>query len=131
MTPGFLFALFACLCGFAFVLDMLLTRYGIAVYGAVETNPLYKILPATLQNFFFKTAFGSFLDGGIKLIGTGFAAKLLYDHGYGHENGSYADCLFFAIPLVGSLVIDVRNLFVLRKMTKLTDVVPMIPPVKK
>lgn len=118
VTPGFLYALVACLLGFGMVLDTLVTRWGIWNYGYVEANPVYKILPQKADDFIFQTAFGSFLDGGVKLIGAGVIASILYNHGLGHENGSYLDSLILGIPAIAVYAIVLRNALMILKQPK-------------
>lgn len=117
MSAGALFALGATICGFMFVIDVLVTRIGVA-HGLAEANPIYKILPQKLRDFLM-TAFGGFLDAGLKLIGTGVVASLLYNHaGMGQEYGSKLDSLIFWIPAAGLLVLTIRNYSLIRKAPK-------------
>jgi len=100
--------------GLLLAADALITRYGLWVYKLQEANPLYKILPAKVQNFIFGTAFGTFLDGGIKLLGTGYLGSVLANHGF----YSYFGAVPFEIIAVGSAAITVRNLFILKAAKK-------------
>jgi hypothetical protein len=116
------YALAALVCGFAGGVDAVLTCYGITVAGFVEANPLYKILPTSVSNFITKSAFGVFLWGGFRVIGTGFAAKLLADHGFYTNAGS----LIFWIPAAGLVALNVRNGLMILKAKK-----AVVPVVKK
>ncbi len=111
MNVDVTYALGALVCGFAAGLDSVITGYGITVDGFVEANPLYKILPAKVSNFILKSAFGIFLFGGAKLIGTGFLAKLLANHGFYTNTGS----LIFWIPAAALIGLNIRNLLLIRK----------------
>jgi hypothetical protein len=119
MTPGFLYALTATVFGFGMVLDTLITRWGIWNYGLVEANPIYKILPQSVQDYIFKTAFGSFLDGGLKCIGAGVIASIFYHLGFGLEHGSYLDSLILGIPAIGVYALNLRNTLLILKHPKL------------
>jgi hypothetical protein len=98
------------------VLDTLVTRWGIWVYKLTEGNPVYNLFGTKIKNFLFNTAFGTFLDGGVKLIGAGFIAKLFYDHGFGHADGSYWDSLIMGIPALAILGIVLRNALLIKKL---------------
>jgi hypothetical protein len=108
------YALAALVCGFAGGVDSVLTCYGITVAGFVEANPLYKILPTSVSNFILKSAFGVFLWGGFRVIGTGVMAKVLADHGFYTNTGS----LFFWIPAAGLVALNVRNGLMILKAKK-------------
>jgi hypothetical protein len=108
------FALAALVCGFAGGLDSVITCYGITVAGFVEANPLYKILPTSVSNFILKSALGVFLFGGARVIGTGFAAMLLANHGFYTNTGS----LFFWIPAAGLVALNIRNGLMILKAKK-------------
>jgi hypothetical protein len=108
------YALAALVCGFAGGIDSLLTCYGITVDGFVEANPLYKVLPTSISNFILKSAFGVFLFGGLRLIGTGVVAALLARHGFYTNAGS----LFFWIPGAGLVALDIRNGLMILKAKK-------------
>jgi hypothetical protein len=95
-------------------LDALITRYGLWVYKLHEENPLYRILPTKVQNFIFGSAFGSFLDGGIKLIGTGVVGSILAHHGF----YNYLGAVPFEMMAAGSAAITIRNLFILKAAKK-------------
>ena len=111
MNVDVTYALGALVCGFAAGLDSVITGYGINVDGFVEANPLYKILPAKVSNFILKSAFGIFLFGGAKLIGTGVLASVLANHGFYTNAGS----LIFWIPAAALVGLNVRNLLLIRK----------------
>lgn len=115
MTPGFLFGLVGLLFGFGLGLDMLITRWGMWNNGLIESNPIYKIYPQFLKKFVFETAFGSFLDGGLKVILGGVLAGIFYSLGYGREDGSYLDSLILGLPAVAVYGLNVRNLLLIRK----------------
>lgn len=114
MSVDVVYALSALICGFAAGLDSVITCYGITVDGFVEANPLYKVLPTKVSNFILKSAFGVFLFGGAKVIGTGFLAAFLAHHGFYTNTGS----LVFWIPAVGLTGLNVRNLLMIRKVSK-------------
>jgi len=114
MNVDVTYALGACICGFVAGLDSVITGYGITVDGFVEANPLYKILPTKVSDFVLKSALGIFLFGGAKVIGTGFLAAFLANHGFYTNTGS----LVFWIPAVGLTGLNVRNLLMIRKVSK-------------
>lgn len=107
------YALGALVCGFAAGLDSVITGYGITVDGFAEANLLYKILPKKASDFVLKSALGIFLFGGAKLIGTGFLAKLLANHGFYTNTGS----LIFWIPAAAFVGLNLYNLNLMRKLT--------------
>jgi len=118
MNVDVTYALGALVCGFAAGLDSVITGYGITVDGFAEANPLYKILPAKVDNFILKSALGIFLFGGAKLIGTGFLAKLLANHGFYTNAGS----LIFWIPAAAFVGLDIHNLLLISGLKKVAAV---------
>lgn len=114
MNVDVTYALGTLVCGFAAGLDSVITGYGITVDGLAEANPLYKILPTKVSNYILKNAFGIFLFGGAKVIGTGFLAAFLANHGFYTNTGS----LIFWIPAVGLMGLNVRNLLLMNKLKK-------------
>jgi hypothetical protein len=111
MNVDVTYALGALVCGFAAGLDSVITYIGLTEYGFVEANPIYKALPAKVTNFIQKSAFGVFLYGGMKVIGTGFLARVLADHGFYTNAGS----LIFWIPAAAFIGLNIRNLLLIRK----------------
>lgn len=94
--------------------DALITRYGLWIYGLHEENPLYTHLPKKVQDFIFGNAFGTFLDAGVKLIGTGVVGSILADHGF----YNYLGAVTFEVVAVGMAINNIRNLLLLKKAKK-------------
>jgi hypothetical protein len=112
MSVDVIYALSALACGFTAGLDSVITCYGITVDGFVEENPLYKHLPKKVSDFLLKSAFGAFLFGGAKLIGTGFLAMVLAHHGFYNTLGSFV----FWVPAAGLTGVNIHNLLLMRKL---------------
>jgi hypothetical protein len=113
--------------GLLLAADALITRYGLWVYKLQESNPLYKILPAAVQNFIFGTAFGTFLDAGVKLIGTGVIGSILARHGF----YSYFGAVPFEVIAGGSAIITIRNLFLLKAAKAAATKAVVVAPAAK
>ena len=114
MSVDVVYAVAVMAAGCLLAADALITRYGLWVYKLQEENPLYKLLPTKVQNFIFGTAFGTFLDAGLKLIGTGVVGSILAQHGF----YSYFGAVPFEVIAGGSAVVTIRNLFILKAAKK-------------
>lgn len=114
MSVDVVFALSVMAAGLSLSADALITRYGLWIYGLHEKNPFYKFLPKKVQDFIFGSAFGTFLDAGLKLILTGVAGSLWADAGFYSNFGAVP----FMIVAAGSVAVTVRNLILLKAAKK-------------